>query len=188
MIIIGSESSREALGAMQAKTRYSTGLSLLFLLLTVSPAPASDEYPWPEEYTILCSSEERSGLNWVNGTWKPAQFKNTQRLIVKSNENRCGEALRGDIHLKSGYHSKQVCLNERELGDKYDPVYSYYCEEHFYEINGDLYINCDIPKLLLTPNGGYHLAKISDIIDKFPKDDYKDSQFVEVGKCSMIKP
>ena len=40
---------------MQTIIRYSMTLSasILLLILFLSPAPASDEYPWPEEYTIL---------------------------------------------------------------------------------------------------------------------------------------
>ena len=43
----------------------------------------------PDEYTILCSSEKKTGLDWVNGDWEPVLYKNTKRLVVKSKENDC---------------------------------------------------------------------------------------------------
>lgn len=119
---------------MKAITRYSITLSFSVLLLglLLNPASADDENPWPEEYTILCSSEENTGLNWDNGKWKRVQFTLTQKLIVKSNDNTCESQARGNdggIHL--GWHSKKVCLNVREMGKKYWPKVSDYCEELF---------------------------------------------------------
>jgi len=36
--------------------------------------------------------------------------------------------------------------------------------------------------------GPYHFNQVHDDLSDKPKDDYKDSMFIEVGKCSMITP
>ena len=174
---------------MQTIIRYSMTLSasILLLILFLSSVSASDENPWPEEYTILCSSEERSGLNWVNGTWKPAQFKNTQRLIVKSKSNDCGGKTGGDSSNKEGnVYMKGACINEREMGKEYIPEKSAYCAEVYNDENFE--IHCVNPYMSLSFNGWYHYAYINlmDLTDS--KENQKESQYIEVGKCSMIKP
>lgn len=101
------------------------GLSLLLLLLIVSHVLAVDVEPWPEEYTILCSSEKSTGFNWRNGDWHEVQFKNTQRLIVKPliPDLMCqyGKGTHeDDIHYESSagiYELKRVCLNVGEVGE-----------------------------------------------------------------------
>lgn len=171
-------------------------MGFLLLLPIVSLALEGDEYPWPEEYTILCSSEEGTGFNWVNGNWKPVKFKNVQRLILKSKKNQCSGYSKRDYHVEEyDVHSKSVCLNERKIGDEYIPILSSYCEEHY---NGpksgagprtsEAWIYCNNPKMYLLPNGWYHYAHVHGQLEDAPKDDLKDSQYLEVGKCSMIKP
>jgi len=183
----------------KAITRYSTTLSfsVLLLVLILSSVSADDEYPWPEEYTILCASEERTGFNWRNGDWKPVRFKNEKRLIVKSNKNQCGTPSRGDLHIEEwDTHTKWVCLNERQFGDEYNPIFSSYCEEHYDGPNPKLFgprtpktwIYCDAPKMYLQPNGRYHYAHVHGHFEDVPVYGSPDSQFIEVGKCSMIKP
>jgi hypothetical protein len=183
---------------MKAITMYSTTISfsVLLLLIIVSPASASDEYPWPEEYTILCSSEQATGFSWVNGNWKKQNFKNIQRLIMKSNKNNCVTGSEGEIDWGFNVHSKDVCLNERPLGTEYESIQSRYCEEHYIGPSNSeyaprtnkLYIYCDHPKMFLDPNGWYHYAHIVGDTEDAPENDIKDSQYIEVGKCSMIEP
>jgi len=49
-----------------------------------------------------------------------------------------------------------------------------------------------IPDPPLLPDeyttGPYHFNQVHDDLSDKPKDDYKDSMFIEVGKCSMIAP
>ncbi|HBP90231.1 MAG TPA: hypothetical protein PKK23_05975 [Nitrospirales bacterium] len=173
---------------MEAVTRYSllSGLSLLLLVLFVSLASAGDEYAWPEEYTILCSSEKSTGLDWEDGDWKIVQYKDLKRLIVKSKENQC----LGVGSLKPVNNiEKEVCLNVRRVEHNYVPGMSRLCIEGTYGVkHPNLMISCDLPRIILSPNGWYHYSKISGDLDDAPKDDLKDSQYIEVGKCSMIKP
>ncbi len=175
---------------MKAVTRYSilSGLSLLWLVLFLSLTSAGDAQRLPDEYTILCSAEKTTGFNWRNGEWKLVQFKNSQRLIVVSKENECYGDQRGDIDMEEfDYHIKFVCLTERELGKEYDPV-PYYCEERYRERTRESEITCESPQMILSPNGWYHYGVIFGDISNAPKDGRKDSLYVEVGKCSMIKP
>jgi hypothetical protein len=64
-------------------------LNFSFLFLIVGSVSSGEEALLPE-YTILCTSEKRTGLDWVNGDWQQAQFKNTTRLVVKAPSNDCG--------------------------------------------------------------------------------------------------
>jgi len=142
---------------------------------------------------IFCVAEKTIGFNWSNGEWNPVQFNNKKRLIVKSHQNQCNETPEKDFHIDNAYHNKRVCLNVRELGEGGRPL-SRYCEERFWEYNEysgtprKLQISCAIPKTYLSPNGWFHYADISEYTEEDQKDDGKDSQYIEVGKCSMIKP
>lgn len=143
----------------------------------------------PDEYTILCSSEKRTGLNWVNGDWEPVQYKNTQRLIVKSKSNDCGGLTGGDSSNEAArVYIKGVCINEREIGKEYISEKSFYCAEVYQD--GNFYILCNkILHMGLSFNGWYHYAHINiDLSDSKDSQYRKGSQYVEVGKCSMIKP
>jgi hypothetical protein len=42
--------------------------------------------------------------------------------------------------------------------------------------------------MYINPNGWYHYAHVHGQLEDAPEDDLKDSQYIEVGKCSMIKP
>ena len=41
--------------------------------------------------------------------------------------------------------------------------------------------------MIFKPDGWYHYADINSDLSDTPDKDYKDSQFVEVGKCAQIK-
>ena len=167
-------------------------LGLLLLVLTVIPLSAEEDYPWPDEYTIICVAEKTIGFNWSNGEWNPVQFNNKKRLIVKAHQNQCDGTPEKDFHMDNVYHNKHVCLNVRELGEGGRSL-SRYCEERFWEYveygtPRELQIYCAIPKMYINPNGWYHYAHVHDQLEDAPEDDLKDSQYIEVGKCSMIKP
>jgi hypothetical protein len=156
----------------------------------------------PDEYTILCSSEKSTGLDWVNGDWEPVQYKNTKQLVVKSKENDCSiwgvksaddisKGLKGEIVS----YSRVACLNFREFGKPYSNKRdSSYCEEYYRKFSIDalfdytapwnIQISCKLPKMVLKPNGWYHRSHFHAQLDT----KNKDSLAVEVGKCAMIKP
>ena len=153
----------------------------------IAETPPMSEPPFlPDEYTILCNSEQSTGFNWENGDWVAVRFKETKRLIVKSDNNVC------DVDKTySMPNEKIVCLNIRKMGDKYQSVQgSYNCLEMYlnWPRGWETIIMCNDAKMSLNPNGRYNYAHIHNQLEEHPYKDLKDSMWVEVGKCSMITP
>jgi len=155
------------------------------------PPPISEPSLLPDEYTILCVPEKATGFNWENGDWVATHFKLIKRLVVKSPKNYClswGE-MTTDSFSEDVY--MDVCLNVREFGQTYKRTASRICAEHYIKKSGiwETSIYCsDSPRITLKPDGQYHFSQITDDVSDNPKDDYKASMVVEVGKCSMIAP
>ena len=165
--------------------------SLLLLASAVSFAnlAAAQEAPiLPDDYTILCRPEQSVGLNWKNGGWVETRFEEKDLIVRKSKENQCGPKASDPDFTYDTIVSRNICLNVRKIGEKYEPLMSNYCQELYGKREGGwtTQITCKEPVMILTPDGWFHRAFIhSDLADK-PKDDYKDSQYVEVGKCTRM--
>jgi len=144
----------------------------------------------PNEYTILCAAEKATGFNWKNGDWVARHFNPIKRLVVKSPKNRCSpsgematDPFSDDVYI-------DVCLNVREFGKTYKRISSEICTENYKKKSGmwETLIYCTHWPLALRPDGQYHYSQITDDLSDKPENDYKDSMYVEVGKCSMITP
>jgi len=110
---------------------------------------------------------------------------------VKSKDNQCRKTKKEDYHDEERkYHVKQVCLNFRQLGEPYvQDFLSVYCEEIAPGLTMDpLAIRCTAPKIYLSPNGWYHSFSFLSLNLSDSPASQKFDQYVEVGKCAMIKP
>lgn len=167
-------------------------ISAVILALMVPTIAAADSaVPFlPNEYTILCESQMSVGFDWQSGNWHFARYKPTKRIITKSEPNFCHQVtpLTSDINLDT-FVTRQECLNVRDFGAPYHKDLSHYCTV-IYSKSGESWeveILCDDPTIKFRPDGWYHFAHIHDSLSDAPPKDYKDSQYVEVGKCARIK-
>ena len=106
---------------------------------------------------------------------------------VKSKKNDCsGEGKAEPDHVTTDLIFKNVCLNERLIGEDYHYRTSTFCTEQYLRLYGkwEIDIYCNHPKIYLKPNGSYQYAQIAFTLGNVPLGNIH----VEVGKCSMIAP
>jgi len=153
----------------------------------------------------LCITDGSTGFNWVNGGWKRTNFKTYKIVISKITPPRNPEEARNSKE-KYGFMVYYECrkqMNENETGDgefrKFNACLKVQRlgEEHpdikgcsefhskFNEMkNWKTQITCE--GLNFTPNGHFHKANIHDQLEAKPKNDYKDTLSISVGKCADI--
>jgi hypothetical protein len=171
--------------------RVKIAASTLVLSLA-NAAPSIADVPWlPADYTIVCDSRQVSGFNWEHGDWHQSQFKPLQHIIRKTKDNYCGTFVESSAPKWAERFAtwRKICLNVRNAGKEYRPNLSTVCRENYTKSkNGwDITIQCDDPVMHLKPGSWYHSAFIHDDLSETPPKDYKDSLFVEVGKCALLK-
>ena len=173
--------------------KNSTFLICVLVLLT-SKAFAGGFTASVPIFNALCVTDESTGFNWKDGDWVKANFKADKKVLVikidmaennakPKNERqlRC-EAERG---FDEGFGSviNSACYLVKEMGHKPLPYDAGMCAESFNE--GVLKsIECD--HFTFLPDGAFVQYSNSEDVSRFPKDDYKDSIYVSVGKCNKI--
>ena len=142
----------------------------------------------PESYTLICRVDQSVGFNWSGGGWVTARFKSNEYMVTKQASNSCPALKADDDFAVDGFVAKSACINLRELGSRYYPYSSAKCREFYVNKSGQWQtsITCYDSELVaeFDPDGWFHLAHIHGSLEAAPKNNYKDSQFVEVGKCS----
>src|SRR5262245_29446448 len=144
---------------------------------------------------IMCKSSAAVGFDWKNGTYHETRYKGDTRIFKKVPMELCRNAT---VYTKEysakGFLSKvaTVCITHTRLSD--DPWQDGgICNEWIYRAEDETLqrqLSCRdesfVPDVYLTPNGYYHLATIHGALEKKPRNDHKDSQYVEWGLCSVI--
>jgi hypothetical protein len=167
---------------------------------------AKDREPLPN-FKQLCIADGSTGFNWVNGGWQRANFKPKKYIISKitppenieeANKNKdhnefmswhiCHKKMIEEDERQglSGYRRFNACLKVQQVGKKHYDFKA--CDEVHIKFKGmkiwRIKISCD--DLKIDPNGYFHMAYIHSNLEAKPKDDYKDSLSVSVGKCADI--
>ncbi|GGX47315.1 hypothetical protein GCM10010946_27230 [Undibacterium squillarum] len=145
-------------------------------------------------FSSLCVEEQATGFNWISNSWKPANFKASDKLIVRKvdmqaelrlsasqQQQRCKSEQRFDTGQNDLYIS--ACYLILKLGSVAHQYSGEMCAEYFK--NGILQeIDCGNMKFL--PDGPYvKQSKFADI-SPTPRNGYKDSLVVAVGSCARI--
>ncbi len=180
-----------------------TFLSLFVILVFSSPAFAQITDP-KVFFTSMCITEKSTGFNWKQGRWEYTRFKETKYIIEKlqPEEFKTGASIPKSGDCKSELEKKDArffddwgysygCYNLREFGDPFYSHRSHVCSERWKgkAPNRALEsVDCvgSPEPITFAPNGWFHRASIHGYIENRPKDDYKDSLAVEVGKCAVI--
>ena len=152
----------------------------------------------PDAAVIMCEPESQTGFNWKNGTWVDAKFKERKRLFKKLplTKNNCpyDNVEPEDNDLSKNLPKRKVCIATYLFGETPNKIGNV-CEEYYTKYNGQ-WISQIVcagkglrnPKAAISPNGLYHLATLNFNLLPNPPDDYKDSQYIEWGKCATISP
>jgi len=151
----------------------------------------------------VCIADQATGFNWENGRWVRTQFKEKTYVVSKidppkdlaqaENSGRLyeflacravGEELEGDDNHKFF----NTCLMVHTMGEK-NPRYMGCTEVHRRdEATGTwvVWIACGDSNFYFEPNGNFHLGTIHGFVGAKPKDDYKDSLVISVGRCAGL--
>lgn len=145
-------------------------------------------------FSALCVADESTGFNWKDGNWVRTTLKADSKILVvkidmaensakPKNERqlRC-EAERG---FDEGFGSviNSACYLVKEMGHKPLPYDAGMCAESF---NEGVLKSIECERFTFLPDGGFVQYSKSEDVSSLPKDGYKDSIYVSVGKCSRI--
>ena len=166
---------------------------LVFITNTSFAVTEEDDY-----FTVLCEEEQSTGFNWEDGGWVRTKFITSKIIIkkVKWDEKYvfCTEQ---EIKNRTEYEDlKWVygCYESKRFGEEWSSYPRYavkVCSEWWEEINDEFVlqsVKCDDSpqEINFAPNGYFHKSYFHSNLSSKPKDDYKDSLYVSVGKCSTL--
>ena len=151
----------------------------------------------------LCVTDQTTGFNWRKGTWVRTRFVEEKFIVSKveppsrddiSEETTLAYAYctakfldqREYIHDRIKFYNS--CLKIQDLGSK-TPRYAGCTEVHIRKDDSnkwDVTFQCGTKNFYMQPNGHFHKGMIHGQLEPDPKDDYKDSLGIEVGKCASV--
>ena len=153
----------------------------------------------PVDTVIMCESELSTGFNWENGTYHKGTYKNKKHILKKVEPYGGCFGFKFNPHLnyfypKHSFGARRVCIKHHVFGEEPD-IKGGECSERYKKREGgtwDITIACEegtfVPEIRLSPDGFYHLSHLHGDVSSKPKDNYKDSQYIEWGKCATISP
>ena len=143
--------------------------------------------------TVRCESDAITGFNWRNGKWKKVNFRNATFIFKKLDHRSDDKSVamctllissKTDTVVDEKFSTLNRCYSVQELGGG-KPTAEVCREFHFDgEINSVVcgshneYAFHPYEQLLIAP---HHRNVKSN-----PKDDYKDSFSIGVGKCAQM--
>ena len=178
---------------------------LLILFISLGLIGSANAVSSPNDfYTSTCTAEQSTGFTWENYDWKKVTFKPGEKYeVIKvdpaklDNPFICEQSLDKDNIYKYYYDSDNTlsqfgCYSIKTLGAK-DYGRRNDCREWwttYPKEDGELIpktkqlnsVSCRAYDFNFSPDGWFHTGNVNiqteDIVE------YKDSLFVEVGKCS----
>ena len=159
----------------------------------------------------LCISDQGTGFNWKKGSWEQVNFVEDRFVVskidvpdippegwkglepeerlniwitIRCDKSDFREETEGDFRI---YHS---CLKLQGLGEKYAKYFE--CNElHYKEENSWVTkFNCrsgPAHSLSMTKDGNFIRSSVPSDLSSDPKNDYKDSLSIFVGRCASVE-
>ncbi|WP_421731877.1 hypothetical protein [Brevundimonas sp.] len=140
-----------------------------------------------EEYTMLCQTEQSTGMNWRGGRWEPVEFTLEQKLVTVKSTNECWQEIDSELRqMTASVEVREICLNSRKFGESYDPKASQKCSE--IRMTGNVQIQCynAATSARYIVDGRFVASSISGVITDPAPATGRDSLFVEAGRCSLV--
>tara|TARA_B100000315_G_scaffold41169_1_gene35985 strand:+ start:171 stop:758 length:588 start_codon:yes stop_codon:yes gene_type:complete len=151
----------------------------------------------PVDTVIMCESELRTGFDWENGTYRKSTYKREKHILKKVEPYGGCFGFKFNPHLNyllTTYGSRRVCIKHHVFGEEPD-IKGGECSESYKKREGgtwNITISCEkgifTPEIRLSPNGFYHRSSLHNDVSSKPENNYKDSQYIEWGKCATISP
>lgn len=156
----------------------------------------------------LCIADQGTGFNWRDGAWVHTRFVEPKYVVTKINfpdsweeakrEENTGVYLACTLAFSSeeeyaleSLKSFNACLKIQEIGDELATHFP--CKEIHFKIEEGVAkwrveFSCGNRSRAfhMRPNGHFHMSRIHGQLAPEPKDDYKDSLVIYVGKCASI--
>jgi len=145
-------------------------------------------------FSLLCVGEKSTSFKWERGQWHPANFTTGRYIVTKVDLDGATEIEKQNCRSnyeetksRNGPSTLNACYNIRGDGDDYHEEFSRSCTEHWVGKRLD-HIECDRPtKLFFQPNGNFIFSYLHPSLSDRPRGDYKDSLFVSVGRCVVLR-
>ena len=156
-------------------------------------------------FHALCVQEKAAGLNWKDGAWVPANFGGDKRKLLVQKVDFAANASKphgqrfvfckaeAKRSQEADYMVVDACYMWREFGTELNVMFDADMCREFY-IEGKLdHVACSSVNrgqgaLTFHPDGNFiELPSGGNLnISAKPKNDYKDSLAIAVGKCSRL--
>ncbi|MDE0052311.1 MAG: hypothetical protein OXO52_21200 [Rhodospirillales bacterium] len=157
----------------------------------------------------LCIADHGTGFNWVNGAWKQVNYLEPKYVVLKVDypnvipENSHDDEFRRYLYCtlefddETGmnletFKSYSACLRVQEVGEEHSTYFA--CKEFHHQDEGSgtwtVKYSCSESGseiFYMRPNGQFHKGYIHGNVQNKPKDDYKDSLSIFVGRCVDIE-
>ncbi|MFD3262720.1 hypothetical protein [Phenylobacterium ferrooxidans] len=144
----------------------------------------------PSSYTLVCQVEQSTGYNWQAGNWSRTNFKPDSYIVQIGGENQCKSAV-GTVTDYTSVKFREVCGNLRKIGSEYLKFMSMECLESYGNVpeQAPRIVQCHSSEETFAGavDGWFHHTHIHGQVGARPRNDEKDSLYVEVGKCSLVK-
>lgn len=178
-----------------------TILTVLTLLSCVS-AGAIAQSPDQKYSTTVCAEDMASGFNWESGEWKTARFKSSRKILIRKlarnevvqtgnflstpwlclradldtiNKILPEQGMRNGCYLVKDFEQKNSSISDADV-----------CNERLNSLGEIEKVECE--RVHFHPQGNFirlpWLAAMD--ISSNPKNGYKDSLNIGVGKCSSL--
>ena len=156
----------------------------------------------------LCIADHGTGFNWKNGAWMQVNYVEPKYVVLKVDypstfpEESLGDEFMRYLYCtlvfdgESGmnletFKSYNACLRVQQVGEEHSTYFA--CTENHSQdketgrwgINFSC-SNNGFDAFHMRPNGRFHKGHIHGNVQDKPKDDYKDSLTIYVGKCVDI--
>ncbi len=145
----------------------------------------------PDNYQMVCQSEQSIGYHWSNGAYVQAKFKLDSYVITVGETKFCRADRASDYKLADVLQERSVCVNMTRVGGTPYPAMAFRCiETTFPSEDARVSLNCRNVlglNFAADPDGWFHLHTMHSSTTKSPKNGRKDDQSLEVGKCSRTR-
>jgi hypothetical protein len=184
-------------------------LKALFTAICLSLLASDVTAEEPSSITIFCKETANTGYQWRKGAWKDTGFVENELMVKKISvaeqgalngqekfftEARCGNGWMQDskdtFYPPNREYAMNIgCYYLYPFGEAPNMLDIVECYETFEAKAKSLQqISCRSERMIFhaAPNGMFQAANVHGDITKKPKNDYKDSIHLSVGKCSVI--
>jgi hypothetical protein len=150
----------------------------------------------------FCEVRQMTGFDWKQDHWEQVNFRGNKFILKKivppkswqdaksQGQGGTNAFMACDHHwltpiTTDGLQRYPVCVSKQALGEAH--INYMQCGE--FHLKGDagweVTLRCPNERLYFAPNGWFHEAFVHSSLE--PVAEYKDSQYVSIGKCANIQ-